>query len=597
MKATEFLDLPSITRKALREIPKSWNWLLTTHLQSLTKKEIIQLNFLAILVGIGTGYGALGFRYLIGTLQNQLLYGRWDYHLVSPMEHIRGYGIFIILPLGLLISALITRYLASEAKGHGVPEVIQAVWTRGGRIRKRIVALKALASSITIASGGSVGREGPIVQIGSAIGSALGQVLNLKPAILKTLVGCGAAGAVAATFNTPIAGVIFAIEIIILELKTKSFVPLVISSVFATVISRMHIGNEPAFFVPEHSLKSPQELVFYLVLGVLAGVVGVLVIKTLYGIEDFFEGLQIPFWSKSLLAGLILAALSVPYPQLLSVGYEAVTSVLQQRSEFSLMLALIFLKIFAMSMTLAGGGSGGVFAPSLYIGAMLGGSYGFIVHSYFPEMTSNYGAYALVGMAALFSATGRATFTAIVILFEMTMDYSLILPLMFVCVTADQVAWALSKESIYSLKLKRKGLKFATDMSVNVMSMTYVKDIMTTELHKAYSQMSVGEAANKLLHYNHSVYPVVDDKGILTGLLTSDQLSKAAKKHPKALVGEVQQQAKAVVCLDETAIEALAKIEKSRDPRILVVDKKGLLVGVVSPIDFVRLHMTGESSS
>ncbi|MCB9026555.1 MAG: chloride channel protein [Bdellovibrionaceae bacterium] len=592
MKPTEFLDIPTITRKALREIPKSWNWLLKPEIQQFTNREIIQLNTLAILVGVLTGYAGIGFRYMIGAMQNLILYGQWDYHLISPMDHIRGYWMFLILPASLVVSTLLTKYFAPEARGHGIPEVIQSVWGRGGKIRKRIVALKALASSITIASGGSVGREGPIVQIGSAIGSSLGQLLHLKPAILKTLVGCGAAGAIASTFNTPIAGVIFAIEIIVLELKTKSFVPLVISSVFATVIARLYIGNEPAFFVPEHSLKSPNELIFYLFLGVLSGIVGVIVIKTLYGIEDFFDNLEIPFLFKPIIAGVIVAAIGMKFPHVLSVGYEAVSSVLQQKSELSLMLALVFLKMISMSVTLAGGGSGGVFSPSLYIGAMLGGSYGYVVHYFFPEMTSNYGAYALVGMAALFSATARATFTAIVILFEMTLDYSIILPLMFVCVTADQVAWFFSKDSIYSLKLRRSGIKFATDISVNVMSMTVIKDIMTTELHKAIGTMTIIETANKLLQHNHSIYPVVNEEGILTGLLTHEKLVQLSKKHPKALVSEVQQEAKAVVHMNDSAIDALAKIEKSRDPRILVVDSvKGKLVGVVSPIDFVRLNI------
>lgn len=591
MKPTDLFDWPQITRKAIREIPKSWQKINQTYLQQISNREIAQLNILAIIVGIGTGYGAMGFRYFIGFLQNVVLHNNWDYHMVSPLQHVRENWLFVILPLGLLISALVTKYFASETKGHGVPEVIEAVWTKGGRIRKRVVALKALTSGITIASGGSVGREGPIVQIGSALGSSLGQIFNMQPKLLKTLVGCGAAGAIAATFNTPIGGVIFAIEIIVLELKTKSFVPLVISSVFATVVSRLHLGNEPAFFVPEYALKGPKELVFYLILGLLAGVVGVLVIKILYGFEDYFDyNLKIPFWAKPLLAGVILAAIARQYPEMMGVGYDTITSVLQQNSEFSLMLALVFIKIISMSLTLAGGGSGGVFAPSLFIGAMLGGSYGYMVHQWFPDITSSYGAYALVGMAALFSATGRATFTAIVILFEMTLDYSIILPLMFVCVTADQMAWFLSKESIYSQKLRRKGLNFVTDISVNVMSMTLVKDIMTTELHNAYSNMTVQEASDKLLHYNHSVYPVVDPQSTFNGMISQNRLSELVLSQPQSLLSEVMEEVKAVVAPENTVFEALTKIEASRDPRVFVVDPKTRkLLGIVSPIDFVRL--------
>ena len=531
MKPKDILDIPKITRKAIRDIPKSWGKLQKVYLQQqLSRKDTIFLNLSAILVGLGAGYAAIGFRFLIGSKQNLFLHNQIDYHLISPLAHVRGSWIFLILPAGLLASTLITRYFASEAKGHGVPEVIEAVWTRNGYMRKRIVAFKALASSITIAGGGSVGREGPIVQIGSATGSALGQLFKMKPKLVKTLVGCGAAGAVAATFNTPIAGVIFAIEIIVLELKTKSFVPLVISSVIATVVARFHLGNEPAFFVPEYSLAGPNELFSYLGLGILAGITGVIFIKVLYRTEDFFDDLTIQFWLKPIFAGLVLAAIGSQYPQMFGVGYETVTSALQQESTLLLMGLFIFLKMFCVSVTLGGGGSGGVFAPSLFIGAMLGGSYGYVVHAFFPLATASYGAYALVGMAAVFSATSRATFTAIVILFEMTLDYSIILPLMFVCVTADQVAWALSKESIYSLKLKRKGLNFVTDLSVNVMSMKQVKDIMTTELHVALETMTVREVANRLLRFNHSVIPVINAQGEPIGVIPSLKLKKLLRK-------------------------------------------------------------------
>jgi CIC family chloride channel protein len=356
------------------------------------------------------------------------------------------------------------------------------------------------------------------------------------------------------------------------------------------LVTRFHIGNEPAFVVPEYHLTGPRELLLYLGLGILAGVVGVIVIKTLYAFEDFFDELKIPFWSKPLLGGLILGAIGLAYPQTLGVGYEAVTEALQQQSSLALMAALIGLKIICTSLTLAAGGSGGVFAPSLFIGAMLGGTYGYLVNGWFPDITGGYGAYALVGMAALFSATGRATFTAIVILFEMTLDYSIILPLMFVCVTADQVAWALLKDSIYSLKLRRKGLNFINDIAVNVMSITLGKDIMTTELHLAYEGFSLKEAADKLLQHGHSVYPVVNQSGQLTGILTKEKLEKAALKHPKQLVVESKQEVRAVVHAHETVFKAVTKIEKTRDPRVLVVEPKThKLLGIVSPIDFVRL--------
>ncbi len=590
-------DLRSITREAIRQIPKTWQRLGGNYIHQVTKKELIRVNVLAVIIGISIGYAAIGFRNLIGFLQNSILFQQLDTHLANPVQHTAGLWILLIVPLGLLASTLLTRWFATEAKGHGVPEVIEAVRTHGGRIRARIVAIKALASSITIASGGSVGREGPIVQIGSAIGSYFGQISHLSPRLIKTLVGCGAAGAISATFNTPIAGVIFAVEIIILELKTKSFVPLVTASVFAAVVSRYHLGNEPAFFVPEYTLSGPTELIFYFGLGLLAGIVGAWVIRVLYGVEDFVDKIKCHFLLKPIIGGLLIAFVGLYYPQIFGVGYESMTQVLQQNMSLSLILVLLILKPLIMSITLSVGGSGGVFAPSLFVGAMLGGAYGIIVHNYFPDLTAGHGAYALVGMAAVFSATSRATFTAIVILFEMTLDYSIILPLMLVCVIADQFSWVIQKESIYSMKLRRKGIKFINDIGVNIMGITLVKDIMTTEIQLADSQMSLAEASEKLLPSHHSVYPVVDSDKKLQGIVLHDDIkSHASKGHLDMKINELLEEAKAIVFADETVLQAVKKIEKIRDPRILVVDRRyGTLLGIVSPIDFVRLSIADES--
>lgn len=590
-------DLSLITQKAIREIPKTWQRLGSSYLHRVTKKDIFQLNALAVVVGIATGYGAIAFRKLIGFLQNSILFHQIDFHLTDPSQHTLGYWILAVVPLGLTASTLLTRWFAPEAKGHGVPEVIEAVLTRGGRIRKRIVAVKALASGLTIATGGSVGREGPIVQIGSAIGSSFGQFFHMSPRLMKTLVGCGAAGAVSATFNTPIAGVIFAVEVIILELKTKSFVPLVAASVFAALVSRYHLGNEPAFFVPEYSLKGPSELIFYIVFGLLAGLVGAWVIRILYGIEDLVDGIKCHFLFKPLAGGLIIASVGLFYPQIFGVGYESMTQALQQNMDLALLVVLLLLKPLIMSITLACGGSGGIFAPSLFIGAMLGGSYGMVLHSFFPDLTTSYGAYALVGMAAVFSATSRATFTAIVILFEMTLDYSIILPLMLVCVIADQFSWVIQKDSIYSLKLRRKGLKYVNDIGVNVMGITLVRDIMTTEIQLAKDVMRIDEAASQLLPSHHSVYPVIDDEKKLCGVVHHDAIQEAFDQgNLTATLKDFLQVAKATAFPDETVLQAVKRIEKARDPRILVIDRQTkVLRGIVSPIDFVRLSCSEES--
>lgn len=588
-------DFKNMTINVMTSMPKTWKRLSQNYFTKLTKKEILRVNFIALFVGITVGYAAIGLRYCIGYLQNLILLGESSFDLVSTMQHTREYWILLILPVGLMVSSFLTRTFSKESVGHGVPEVIEAVMTKGGKIRKRVALVKSASASVTIASGGSVGWEGPIVQIGAAFGSALSNFFNMRPKLVKTLVGCGAAGAIAASFNTPIGGVIFAIEIIVLELKTKSFIPLVVASVASTVVSRHYLGNEPAFTSPNYALVSNHELFFYLILGILSGVVGVIVIKFLYACEDKFEKFPVHYLFKAIFAGLVVAGIGVFYPEVLGVGYESIDNVIHQNSTFQLMFFLIFFKIIAMSFTIAGGGSGGVFAPSLYIGAMLGGSFGYVVNMLYPTMSAPYGAYALVGMAAMFSATSRATFTAIVILFEMTLDYSIILPLMLVCVVADQVSWVLFKDSIYSYKLTRKGLSYVTDLGVNLMSVTLVKDIMTSDIEVLKSEMNYEEIKVIAEKSNHAVYPITNKDNELKGivhhvdvkryLINKDALTNYIKQ-PSAVVGPY-----------DSVTKAIDKIDKTRDPRILVVNKKtNTLLGIVSPVDLVRLSSNDSDS-
>jgi len=556
----------------------------------------MRLNFFAILTGILAGYGSIAFRGLIGIIQNGIYFQHFNFELANPMEHHFGLWIIILPPIGFLIVNWFVRNFAPEAKGHGVPEVMEAVISKDGVIRKRIVAIKGLASALTIACGGSVGREGPIVQIGSAAGSALGQLFRVNSTFRKTLVGCGAAGAIAATFNTPIGGVIFAVELIVLELKTKSFIPLVISSVIATLISRYHVGNVPAFLVTEYSLKSPLELLNYVGLGLCAGFIGVVVIRSLYGLENIFDQWKWHWSIKSIIGGLVLGLLATQYPEILGVGYETVEKVLQGDAPLKLMAALILLKIFAMSLTLASGGSGGVFTPSLFIGAMVGGTYGAISHYFFPGEIGSIGAYALVGMAALFAGTGRAAFTAIVIIFEMTLDYSIILPLMFSCVVSHQVAWSLWKESIYSMKLKSKGLNYITDLTVNIMEITPIKKIMTQNIHALRLKWDMSKVEKYFVQHRHTVYPVLDDEGNLHGLTMATPLREKMKELPEgAKISDALVSAPIVAYPEESVMSAFRKVGDARDPRIFVV-KRGTkkLLGVVAPRDLIRLHSFDE---
>ena len=305
-------------------------------------------------------------------------------------------------------------WLAREARGHGVPAVMEAIARRGGVIRPRVVAVTTLASAITI------GREGPIVQIGSAIGSAIGQLLRLPTRQVRTLVACGAAAGIAATFNAPIAGALFAAEVILLDFATARLAPIVISSVVATAVSRAVLADYPSFVVPSWELVSPWELAAYGLLGLAAGFVGVGFGSALRLAERGFERLPVPDPMKASIGGLLVGLIGTQLPHVFGSGYGTINAALESQLPIALLALLLVAKMAATSITLGSGASGGVFAPALFLGAVLGGAFGGAVHASFPGQTAGSGAYALVAMGAVLSATSHAPITAIIMIFELT---------------------------------------------------------------------------------------------------------------------------------------------------------------------------------
>jgi CIC family chloride channel protein len=584
-------------RKALKDLSHEIEKKTGIHIDRLNDREILFLNTVAVFVGLATGYVSIGFRQLISFCQNLILQNEFSLEPTIFTNTVLGNWIYIIPPIGFLIVASITKWLAPEAGGHGVPEVIEALETKGGKIRARIVAVKGLASALTIASGGSTGKEGPIVQMGAASGSLLGQWFRMPPKGIKILLACGVASGMAASFNTPIAGVIFAIEIILRELKTKSFVPLVIATVLATVISRLHLGNEVEFFVPAYSLVAPVEILLYVGLGCLAGFLGVILTKTLYGVEDVFQKLPFHFTQKAILGGLLLSLMGYFYPQVFGIGYETITQTLRSSGELQTLLALVVVKMLAMSVTLACGASGGIFAPSLFIGAVFGGAYGILAHKFFPGMTADFGAYAIVGMAAVFASTSRATFTAIVILFEMTLEYSIILPLMLACVIADQVANLLSKETIFTEQLKRKNITYHEGMTADSLENLTVENIMTKKTLYLQSNASLTDVDMLLSNHSHTMYPVVNEQQQVTGyIIKAIFLKNKSMYSAKATAAEMQQPMDVWIYSTDSLLHALKVIQQTKFSRMIVVERDTKkLVGILSGKDLLKLSQTASS--
>jgi len=544
---------------------------------------------LAVVVGIAAGLGAVLFRWLIDSF-NKLFFGGG-----AEVLGFLGQYYVVLLPAigGLIIGPLIYFSRAAETRGHGVPEVMEAVATKGGRIRARVAAVKTLASSICIGSGGSVGREGPIVQIGSTVGSILGQRLLLSQEWIKTLVACGAAGGISATFNAPIAGVFFAHEVILGRILTRHFGFVVISSVVAGVVAHVFLGDYQSFRVPAYTLNSYWELLLYFVLGVACALIAVAFIRMLYRTEDVFAASNMPEYLKPALGGVAVGLIGLYSPYLFGVGYDGVERVLVGEIGLVTLVGLLLLKIVATSFTLGSGGSGGIFAPSLFMGAMFGGIFGEVANRLFPGITAPSGAYALVGMAAVFSAAARAPITSIIILFEMTRDYAIILPLMLAVVVGTLVAYRLSPESIYTLKLRRRGISLRAREEVDLLERVTVAEVMTRDFPTVSPEMTLDELAERFTKSKHHGFPVVDGQGNLRGMVTLVDLESRMGTGEGLTVADIATTNLITAYPDESLHDVVHRLGAREVGRVPVVDRQNpsRLLGVLRRYDVVKAYV------
>ncbi|MFB7632867.1 chloride channel protein [Streptomyces sp. NPDC056149] len=523
---------------------------------------------LAVVVGAGAGLGSVAFRWLITTFTH-LFSGHADYASAggSANPHVPWLGPFfvVVAPVvgGLLYGPLVDRF-AKEARGHGVPEVMLAVAQRGGRINPQVCVVKALASALCIGSGGSVGREGPIVQIGSALGSTLGRVAKVPTEQLRLLVACGAAGGIAATFNAPLAGVFFAMELILGTFSAEAFAAAVLSSVTASVIGRAAFGNTAFLALPPFHVQHVAQYGLFALLGVVAGVVGVGFTRVLYWVEDACDwAWRGPEWLRPAAGGLLLGLVLLALPEMYGVGYPVLHKATQGGYAIGFLLLLLVGKILATSLTIGIGGSGGVFAPSLFIGAMLGAAYGAIAGHLIPSTAGNVGAYALVGMGAAFAGASRAPITAVVILFELTGQYTIILPLMLAIVLAAATGRLLSHDTIYTLKLRRRGIDLHTPAPPGHLGTKWVDTVMEAAPQPLPVDTELRAASEELTRSHHGVLPVVDAHGHCLGTLTARAVAKALADDPDGQplrVGDLVQPVPVITTQMQlaTAVHALA---------------------------------------
>jgi len=500
---------PALTREGLARL---WG--------EFSSRETAFNLVLAVLIGLVGGYGAVGFRKLVG-LAGLLFFGEADPS--SAALHAMPWWALLLIPtLGGLLVGPVVHFFAREAKGHGVPEVMLAVARKGGLIRGRVAAAKVVASAITLGTGGSAGSEGPIVQIGAGLASQLGKLLRVSARRMKTYVGCGGAAGIAATFNAPVAGMIFAVEIILGDFGVAQLSPIIVSSVVATAVSRRYLGNAPAFDVPEYQFVSGLELLHYALLGAAAAVVAVAFIRALHATERRFEALALPGWLKPMLGGLGVGALGAAgLPQVFGVGYELIEEALHGQLALGMMALLVGGKILATSLTLGSGGSGGILAPSLFLGAMLGGVVWHGAQALSPEwVAAGPGAYSLVGMAAVLAAATRAPLQAILILFELTGGYEVILPLMLSSIVAVMLGGRLLPESIYTIKLRDQGVDLKAGTDHNVLGGIRVREVMREAVKTVPAAARVRDLLEQLSGSpQHASWFVVDGEGRLQGVV------------------------------------------------------------------------------
>jgi CIC family chloride channel protein len=503
-------------------------------LVQLNLNQDIPFLFVAVAVGLMTGYVAVLFHDSILTISTLCFTGLRS---LANIHSLNEYWI-VVLPFipaaGGLMVGLYNAFAARARPGHGLASVIKAVAQNEGVIPRRLWFDKTITSVISIGTGGGGGREAPIVQVGAAIGSAVAQLLRFSADRTRTLLGCGAAAGLAAVFNAPIGGVMFAIEVLLGDFSVKTFSPIVVAAVIGTVLSRSHLGDSPTFQVPEYRLVSNSELAFYFVLGILAGLSAVLFIRIYYVIEEWFEKIEkrwnIPAWAMPAIGGLMSGLICMWLPGLYGFTYDAINRAVLGSESWRSMIGIYLLKPVVAALTVGSGGSGGMFAPAMKMGAMLGGMFGSLVHQVFPAITATSGAYALVGMGALTAGIMRAPLTVILILFEVTGQYEIVLPIMFSAVTSALIARLAYRYTMETYVLEKEGVRVGYGIALSVAEHIGIIEVMKKDFVTFSKTESAATMIDRFYTTPDSSFLVAHEDGGFVGIIRLDEMRVLLKE-------------------------------------------------------------------
>jgi chloride channel protein, CIC family len=556
------------------------------------QRGLVFLSLLALFTGLITGFGAIFFRALIGMIHNLFFLGTFSFHYDANIFTPPGpWGAFIILaPIigGMVVTALVTNF-APEARGHGVPEVMDAIYYKEGVIRPIVAAVKSLASAFSIGSGAAVGREGPIIQIGASLGSSIGQLIAMHPWQRITLVGAGAGAGIAATFNTPIGGVMFAIELMMPEVSVRTFLPVALATGTATFIGNWFLGPQPAFTVPQlpaltHQPSAMIALGLYALLGAVMGVAAAAFVRGLSAAEDIFERIHNPYLRHAigmLMIGLLIFALFHFYGHYFveGVGYSTIQAVLtDQLTPIAILPLLYVAKLAATSISLGSGASGGIFSPSLYMGATLGGAFGLLVQMVYPLPDANVATFAIVGMAAMVAGGTGAAMTAVIMIFEMTRDYALVMPMILAVAMSIGVRRVLSRENIYTIKLVARRHLIPKALHANMFLVRHANEIMDKDVLVLPAETDFDKFLRQQEHQGAMKHVVVVRNNRIFGVLRVNTALRRGLEaaYTGVTLGDVAQRDFTIAREDDVAFDVIERMWRKGGAMAVVVGCKGV---------------------
>lgn len=565
-------------------------------LKKLIRNDQLVMSAVALAVGLAAAAGAVAFRESIDVLQAVFL-GFGSENVASGAAAMPDWRLLLAPTAGGLLIGLFVRYLMPGGRPQGVADVIEASALRAGRMSIRRGLGAAAISATSIGCGASVGREGPAVHLGAALASFVGRPLHLTRSQSRTLLGCGVASAVAASFNAPIAGVFFALEVVIGHYALSAFAPIVIASVCGTVVSRMYFGDFPAFILPEHQIVSFLEFPAFALLGVASAVAAITLIRLAGWFEIKGTALPVPRWLLPAAAGLVVGVVALEFPEVLGVGYEATDNALNENYGFRMLVTLAVLKIVLTALCLGAGFGGGIFSPSLFIGAMLGGAFGIVASEPFPHLSSGHGAYTLIGMGAVSGAVLGAPISTILIIFELTGDYRLTIGVMLAVVIASLITRVWHGPSFFTDQLKRRGLDLQGGHDMAALRSLRVHDLVKQDHVVVSMDAPMDTLRDRLRQAPHNELFVVDVEDKLVGTITLADLGEAAfdrSTDAQNVADTLARHSPPLLAMNDDLQKAMRRFAEVDEGLLAVVDspENMRLIGCLHERDVMRAYNT-----